>query len=167
MNNTPTRSHDSNPANRDAITGEPGSHPVGTGTGAAVGGVVGAAAGSLAGPVGTVLGAAAGAVAGGYAGKAAGEAANPTEQDAYWRANYSKRPYAKDFTSYDEAAPAYRYGWESASNPSHKGRSFKDVESSLSKDWDKVKGKSAATWDKAKNAVEDAWNHVIPGRNSH
>ncbi len=163
--NNPTTSHkpDSNPANRDPITGEPGAHPVGTGTGAAVGGVIGAVAGSLAGPIGTALGAAAGAVAGGYAGKAAGEAANPTEHETYWKANYSKRPYAKDFKSYDDVAPAYRYGWESASKPAHKGLSFSDVESTLSKDWDKVKGGTATTWDKAKVAVKDAWERVMPG----
>jgi len=42
-------------ANRDPLTGAPGSHPVGTGIGAAAGGVAaGAAAGTLAaGPVGT------------------------------------------------------------------------------------------------------------------
>lgn len=165
MNSNAThRPQDSNAANRDPITGQPGAHPVGTGAGAAVGGVTGGAIGSIAGPVGTVIGAAAGAVAGGYAGKAAGEAANPTEQDKYWRANYASRPYAKEFKSYDEVAPAYRYGWESATSPAHKGHTFDEVESTLSKDWDRVKGESSATWAKAKHAVKDAWNRVIPGR---
>ena len=51
-------------ANRDPITGAPGSHPVGTGMGAAAGGAAGAAAGTIvAGPVGTVVGAVVGAVA--------------------------------------------------------------------------------------------------------
>ncbi len=67
-------------ANRDPITGEPRSHPIGTGAGAVVGGAgAGAAAGSAAGPVGTGIGAAAGAVVGGLAGKAAAEHFNPTE----------------------------------------------------------------------------------------
>jgi uncharacterized protein (TIGR02271 family) len=64
--------------NRDPITGEPGSHPVGTGAGAAIGGAAGAAAGSVAGPVGTGVGAVAGAVVGGLGGKAAGEKFDPT-----------------------------------------------------------------------------------------
>jgi len=67
-------------ANRDPITGEPGAHPVGTGTGAVAGGAVaGAITGTLAGPIGTGIGAAAGAVVGGLAGKAVGEQFNPTE----------------------------------------------------------------------------------------
>jgi uncharacterized protein (TIGR02271 family) len=66
-------------ANRDPVTGEPRSHPVGTGVGAVVGGAgAGAATGSVAGPVGTGVGAAAGAVVGGLAGKATAEHFNPT-----------------------------------------------------------------------------------------
>ena len=67
-------------ANRDPLTGEPRSHPIGTGVGAAAGGAAaGAAAGTIAGPVGTGIGAAVGAVAGGLAGKATAEKFNPTE----------------------------------------------------------------------------------------
>lgn len=67
-------------ANRDPLTGEPRSHPIGTGVGAAAGGAAaGAAAGTVAGPIGTGIGAAVGAVAGGLAGKAAAEKFNPTE----------------------------------------------------------------------------------------
>jgi phage tail tape-measure protein len=146
------------------MTGAPGAHPVGTGAGAAAGGVAGAALGSMAGPVGTVAGAVVGAVAGGFAGKAAGEAVNPTEQDGYWRQNFASRPYAKNFQSYDDVAPAYRYGWESASSPAHKGRSFEQSESTLRSDWDRAKGGSAASWDKAKEAVKDAWHRITPGR---
>src|SRR5688572_11988570 len=78
MNHT-NKKPDKNPANRDPITNEPGSHPVGTGVGAAAGGVAGAAVGSVGGPVGAGVGAAAGAVVGGLSGKAASEQFNPTE----------------------------------------------------------------------------------------
>src|SRR3954470_12817572 len=102
--------HDANP---DPITGAPGAHPVGTGVGAASGAVAGAAlGGAVGGPVGAVVGAAVGGVAGGLAGKGVAEGVNPTAEDAYWRNNYSKRPYAAN-RSYDDLAPAYRYGWES------------------------------------------------------
>ena len=40
--------------NRDPITGEPGSHPVGTGVGAAGGAAAGAVVGSVFGPIGTL-----------------------------------------------------------------------------------------------------------------
>jgi uncharacterized protein (TIGR02271 family) len=76
----PSDSNREQDANRDPITGEPGSHPIGTGLGAVAGGAVaGAATGTVAGPVGTGVGAAVGAVAGGLAGKAAGEKFDPTE----------------------------------------------------------------------------------------
>src|SRR3954451_24907539 len=83
--------------NPDAITGAPGSHPVGTGIGAAAAGAAGAAIGSVVPGVGTVVGGAVGAVvgavAGGLAGKGIAEAVNPTDEDAYWRDEYSRRPY--------------------------------------------------------------------------
>ena len=45
---------DTNPSNKDLTTGEPGSHPVGTGGGASGGAVTGAAVGTMvAGRVGT------------------------------------------------------------------------------------------------------------------
>ena len=146
-------------ANRDPITGAPGSHPVGTGVVAAVGGVAaGAAAGSVAGPVGTVIGAAVGAVVGGLAGKGVAESIDPTQEDAYWRDNYSSRPYVDAGSSYDDYGPAYGYGVNSYSK--YPGRSFEDVESDLSRDWDRARGTSSLTWDRAKNATRDAWHRV-------
>lgn len=50
--------------NLDPITGEPGSHPIGTGVGAAGGALTGAAIGAVAGPVGAAAGAVVGAIAG-------------------------------------------------------------------------------------------------------
>src|SRR5215218_8814958 len=88
--------------NRDPITGAPGAHPVGTGLGAAAGGMAaGAAAGSVAGPAGTVAGAVVGAVAGGLAGKGIAEKIDPTLEDAYWREQYTSRPYYSKEYNYD------------------------------------------------------------------
>lgn len=145
-------------ANRDPLTGAAGSHPVGTGVGAALGGVAaGAVTGSVAGPVGTVIGAAVGAVLGGLAGKGVAELVDPTAEDAYWRENHASRPYASD-ASYDDYAPAYRYGVDSyARQP---GRTFDDVEAELSRDWDTARGSSSLEWDRARHATRDAWNRV-------
>src|SRR3954470_1818994 len=120
--------------NPDAITGTPGSHPVGTGIGAAGGGAAGAAIGAAvtgpAAPVGAVVGAVIGAVAGGLAGKGAAEAVNPTAEDAYWRENHANRPYHDPNYSYDEDyRPAYEYGWTARSQ--HHGRKFDEVENDL------------------------------------
>ena len=80
--------------NPDPITGEAGSHPVGTGVGAVAGGATGVAIGTaVGGPVGGVVGGAIGAVAGGLAGKGVAEKVDPTVESAYWRDNYSTRPY--------------------------------------------------------------------------
>nr|HET7860764.1 glycine zipper domain-containing protein [Caldimonas sp.] len=144
-------------ANRDPLTGAPGSHPVGTAAGAVAGGAAGAAVGTAAGPVGTVVGAAVGAVVGGLAGKGIAEQIDPTVEDAYWRDNFTSRPYASGST-YDEYRPAYRYGWDSYSK--YPGRRFDEVESDLSRDWDRAKGESRLTWDRAKLATKDAWNRV-------
>ena len=42
--------------NRDPITGEPGSHPLGTGLGSAGGAAAGAAIGAIGGPIGMAVG---------------------------------------------------------------------------------------------------------------
>ena len=84
-------------ANRDPISGAPGSHPIGVGVGAAGGGAAGAAAGAAIGaaagaistgpaaPIGAVVGTVVGAIAGGLAGKGDAEAGNPTTEGAFWR----------------------------------------------------------------------------------
>ena len=157
-NDTTNKTVSTTDANRDPLTGAPGSHPVGTAAGAVAGGVAaGAAAGTVAGPVGTVVGAAVGAVVGGLAGQGIAEQIDPTREDAYWRDNFSSRPYAGGAT-YDDYRPAYRYGWDSYSK--YPGRRFDEVESDLSRDWDRTKGESKLTWDRAKLATKDAWNRV-------
>ena len=106
--------------NPDAITGQSGSHPIGTGLGAAAGGAAtGAIAGALAGPVGAAVGAVVGGVAGGYAGKAMAEEMDPTVESAYWQAHYLEREYVDSELEYDHYEPAYRYGYESRSRFDH------------------------------------------------
>lgn len=157
--------HDSNPANLDPISKEPGAHPLGTGAGAAGAGTAGAAIGGvIGGPVGAVVGAAVGAVAGGLAGKAAAEKANPTIEDEYWRAEYLSRPYVGANTEYETYQPAYRYGWESRSR--YTGKKWDEIETDLERGWDKAKGKSSLAWNDAKRATRDAWDRIeraIPG----
>ncbi len=113
--------------NPDPITGQSGSHPVGTGLGAAGAGAAGAAIGSLAGPVGTAVGAVIGAVTGGLAGKGVAESIDPTEEDAYWRENHHEQSYAGSDSDYDEYAPAYRTGYSGY----QEGRSFDEREKEL------------------------------------
>jgi len=145
--------------NRDPITREPGSHPVGTGVGSAGGAAAGAALGTPFGPIGMLIGGAVGAVAGGAAGHAAGEAIDPTGEVEYWRSAYQTRPYYDKSSTWDDYEPAYRYGLESKTRL--RDRNWDDrVEADLRAGWDKTKGKSRLTWERAKDAVKDSWNRT-------
>jgi hypothetical protein len=135
------------------------------GTGAVAGGVLGgvaggaaagAAAGGMTGPVGAAVGAAVGAVAGAVAGKTM--RADPAVEDAYWRDNYSTRPYVTGDSSYDDYSPAYRYGWDSYSR--YPDRSFDEVEPELGRDWPNARGQSSLEWERAKHASRDAWHRM-------
>ena len=146
-------------ANRDPITGAPGAHPLGTGVGAALGGVAaGALTGTVAGPIGTVIGAVVGAVAGGLAGKDVAEVVDPTDEHAYWRDNYSTRPYVEKGASYSDYGPAYAFGADSYAR--YAGRRFDDVEANIAREWEGTRGNSTLTWERAKHAVRDAWNRA-------
>lgn len=157
--------HDEPDANRDPITKAPGSHPIGTAAGSGSGALAGAAVGgAVGGPVGALVGGVAGAIVGGGAGHAAGEAVNPTVEDKYWRENYNSRPYVRDNTSYDEYQPAYRAGWESATE--NRGRKFDEVETDVQRRYDSSRGDSKLEWNDAKEAARDAWHRVeraVPG----
>lgn len=150
--------------NRDRTDGT--SSPVATGVGAVVGGTAGglaggaaagAAIGGMTGPVGLAVGAAIGAVAGALAGKGIADSVDPDAEDAYWRDNYSSRPYTSGLT-YDEYRPAYGYGVDAFTrNPE---RTFDEVEPELKRDWNNKRGSSSLEWDRAKHATRDAWQRV-------
>lgn len=156
-------------------------HPAARATGAVVGGVAGgvtggaaagAAAGGMTGPVGAVVGAAIGAVVGAVAAKGVAKTADPAVEDAYWRENYSSRPYVSSGDRYDDYAPAYRYGQDAYSR--YPNRSFDEVEPELSRDWGTARGQSSLEWERAKHASRDAWHRVsntveraIPGDSDH
>jgi hypothetical protein len=144
---------------RDPLTGAPGAHPLGVGVGAAAGGLAtGAAVGSVAGPVGTMVGAAVGAIAGGLIGKGAAEMVDPTVEEAYWRDHYATRPYVADDRTYEDYAPAYRYGVDSYNR--HYRRGYLEAETELAQGWDSAKGESRLGWDDARDAVRDAWDRA-------
>lgn len=147
-------------ANRDPITGEPGSHPVGTGLGSAGGAAAGAAVGAaVGGPLGAVVGGVAGAVAGGAAGHAAGEALDPTVEIAYWRSAYVTRPYYRKDRKFEDLEAAYRYGLERAADAKAEQR-FEDVESELERTWPTARGNSPNAWKEVRDAARDSWTRV-------
>ncbi|HXD41327.1 MAG TPA: PA2169 family four-helix-bundle protein [Ramlibacter sp.] len=147
--------------NRDPITDEPGSHPVGTGVGATGGAVAGAAAGVIGGPVGVAVGGAVGAVVGGMAGKASAEAVNPTAEEAHWREHYSSEPYYEQGRSFDDYAPAYRLGL--AGRTRYEG-DWESAEPQLASEWESARGGSSLSWPQAQPASRAAWERIDSSR---
>jgi len=157
-------------ANRDPITGAPGAHPIGVGTGAIAGGAAaGAVTGTVAGPVGTMVGAAIGAIAGGLAGKAVAEAIDPTIEDAYWREHYEHEPYYESGRTYDDYAPAYRAGYEGYGETISKygrPRTFEEVERDVEEAYNRRRAANGLSWEKARSPARAAWDRIeraLPG----
>lgn len=144
--------------NRDPISGETGSHPIGTGAGALAAGVAGAAIGTMAGPAGALVGAVVGAIAGGAVGHEAAESYNPTAEEIYWREYYVQEPYYAKEKGYEYYGDGFRTGWEGRAR--HRGRRFEDVENELRASYEKVKGAGAAEWAHARMAARSAWQRV-------
>ena len=136
------------------ISGPLGAHPVETGLSAAAGGV---AADALFGTVGRED-AVAGALGSGLAGNTIAESIDPAAEEAYWRENYSSRPYDTRGATFNEYRPAYSYGVDA--HRRYEGQSFEQAEPELMRDWDRVKGMSSLTWENAKHAVRDSWQRV-------
>ncbi len=143
--------------NRDPLTDETGSHPVGTGVGATGGAVAGAAAGTIGGPLGMAVGGVVGAVVGGLAGKAAAEAVNPTAEEAHWRDNYTREPYYEQGRNFDDYAPAYSLGVTGRTR--HQG-GWDSAEPQLAADWESARGGSTLSWPQAQQASRAAWERI-------
>jgi hypothetical protein len=147
--------------NRDPLSGEPGSHPVGTGIGATALGVAGAVVGGiLGGPPGAAVGTVVGPLVGGLAGKGVAESINPTAEDAYWRENYASRPYAEQGRAYEHYQPAYRLGYEAYGRHADSGRTYEQVEPELRTEYETNYGASGLPWERAQHATRDAWGKL-------
>ena len=80
------------------------------------------------------------------------------DDDTYFRNDWQSN-YASTGASYDDYAPAYRYGSEVRSK--YQGRNWDDVEPDLRSDWDRRYGSgNASTWEKMKAAVRSGWDRV-------
>ena len=155
-----------NANNKDPITGEPGSHPLGTGVGASTAGVIGAVAGSIAGPLGTVLGGAIGAAVGGMVGHEAAEYVNPTYQaiEPVLQSEFSTRSYAQG-RSYADYQEAYSFG--AAERARAAGRPWDEtIEKEVQQKWEQGKNSSRMAYHEARDAIRDSWHvaeRALPG----
>ena len=78
--------------------------------------------------------------------------------DTVFRTDFQTRYGSTAGASYDTYSPAYRYGYDMASDPRYKGKSFSDVESTLRSDYgSRYPG---GTWDKMKDAIRYGWDKV-------
>jgi uncharacterized protein (TIGR02271 family) len=82
------------------------------------------------------------------------------DDDTYYRNDWQTN-YASQGGTYDDYAPAYRYGYEMRRDPRYQGRDWDAVESDLRSDWDTRYGSSgASTWERMKMAVRSGWNRM-------
>ncbi len=145
--------------NRDPVTGEQGSHPVGAGLGAAGGGAAGVAIGAaVGGPVGAVVGAVVGGVVGAYGGKGVAEAINPTHEHNYWREKHAEQPFADKETPFEHYEPAYRTGIEAVTK--YAGRDYAEIEDEVALDYERNRAGSPIPWDQARHATRAAWSRL-------
>jgi len=80
-----------------------------------------------------------------------------SDDDAYFRGHWTSN-YANEGGSYDDYAPAYRYGNTMARSDLYRGRPWNDVETNLRTDWEARNPGSA--WDKFKAAVRHGWERM-------
>jgi hypothetical protein len=85
-------------------------------------------------------------------------AADWAREEAYWRKQHSNQPYADKNLSYDDYAPAYRFGFEAAGK--FADRDYDEVEESLASDWERAEPGSAIPWDTVRPAVRAAWERM-------
>jgi hypothetical protein len=84
------------------------------------------------------------------------------DDDSYYRNDWNTN-YSSLGGSYDDYAPAYRYGSEMRRNEKYRDRDWSDVEADLRSDWDSRYGSGgASTWEKMKAAVRRGWDKITP-----
>jgi len=139
----------------------PPSHPVATAFGGLGAGAAGALAGAaMGGPIGAAIGGAVGVAAGAVAGNSFASEFDATEEARFWQDQYRLRPYYRSGTTYENWAPAYRFGWDNARRPEHAQRTFGDLEDELASEWRKEREAVGDDWRLYRDAVKDAWDRV-------
>jgi uncharacterized protein YcfJ len=145
----------------ERVSGEPDSNldAVGGGgiAGAATGGVIGTA---LGGPIGGAIGAAAGAIAGAAAADKIADVLDPKVEETYWKKTYRSRPYYREGLEFEEYLPAYRLGWEIASEEDYKNHDFEQSEHELRNRWQLQQENSNLQWEEVRLAMKDAFDRI-------
>jgi len=84
---------------------------------------------------------------------------NLSAQNEYWSTHYALRPYFSKQISFATVAPAYQFGAQLYSQ--NVGKPFSGIDqTTLSAQWNQIRGNSTLTWDQAQPAVQDAYTHL-------
>ncbi len=94
--------------------------------------------------------------------EAAAKSDKPTAQridlkaeEDYWRTHHQTQPHAREGTTFEHFAPAYRVGAEAVEK--YPGRDFDEIEDELALDYEKHEAGSALPWDHVRGASKAAW----------
>ena len=68
---------------------------------------------------------------------------------------YCSEPYYSSGRTWNDYAPAYRYGLRGYGL--HGGQRFDEIEDELAHEWEYVRGQSRLTWPEARPAMRAAW----------
>jgi len=73
-----------------------------------------------------------------------------------FRSHY-ETAFAPHGASYDRWAPAYRYGYDMATDARYRDREWEVVEMEAQREWDQ---RRRGTWEEMKDAIRYAWDKV-------
>lgn len=81
-----------------------------------------------------------------------------SREEAYWREQHHKQPYADKNRPYEHYEPAYRVAVEGADK--YAGKSYDEVEESLATDYQHAEPGSPLPWDTVRPAARAAWDRL-------
>ncbi|MES3025858.1 MAG: YsnF/AvaK domain-containing protein [Pseudomonadota bacterium] len=87
-----------------------------------------------------------------------GQQYSAADDDTYFRSHWTSNYGDTGGGSYDDYAPAYRYGNQMASSDLYRGRPWEEVQTPLRSDWEARN--PGQTWDKVKAAVRHGWQRI-------
>jgi hypothetical protein len=76
--------------------------------------------------------------------------------DSDFRRHFETSSYASDYT-YDQYRPAYRYGYDLATDDNFRGRNWDEIEIDAHRRWDE---RNPGTWERFKDSVRHAWEEI-------
>lgn len=82
--------------------------------------------------------------------------ANFSKLDKDFRTHYITASLGNNY-SYEQAQPAYRYGFALASDQRYKGRDWNAIESEVKRDWE---NSNKGTWEQFKASIRHAWERA-------